>query len=494
MAKKKSRRDATEPAAAQPRKPAKTRKRKRGANAAASCDSGLCDDVMPNIFVRLPARTLVASMALSKHHRRMILCPEFRSLHCRLGPPLPQLHIAYIAMANIRRRGKQKDPISGFHGFHVAGVGLNNNAPMRSLASGPKYLDMRYVNTCNGVVLLAGKPGTTTCVLWNPAVADEAKEVTVPVSVNDDCVILGLGCGRRSQSYKLLVSRRQKRSEWLHRRPPITRWPKQLLVYGGLGGGTERPPVLRTVLSAGVDGEISRRSLHINGVIYLLHVKMSAILAFDVDDETVTTIESPSVHVMSNQTQWAFHGCEVEMVTTVDNLSQSMCTLMEISGRPCVETYNGKSRTLWLLTEDHKWEQRCVIKDPCLFYHDFSRCSIAGVWDCGGVLFLYLHHSAAHHDHWLYTVDNDSSTRVLETNLPRHMTPEWSDYAFCWGYKPTLLSPGSIVGKQDEDSRRTEVLKPVNERERRKWLGATLDTARFMEFLVGIMQNAERDD
>ncbi|GJN26577.1 hypothetical protein PR202_gb14519 [Eleusine coracana subsp. coracana] len=119
--------------------------------------AGVCDDVLDNIFARLPARTAVASMVLSKHHHRLICSSEFRRMHFRLSPPLVSPHIAYI---------------SKFHCFHVAGAGHNSDAPMRTL--GGIYHEMKYINTCNGILLFARERETKppTCVLWNPALAD----------------------------------------------------------------------------------------------------------------------------------------------------------------------------------------------------------------------------------------------------------------------------------------------------------------------------------
>ena len=133
----------------------------------------MCDDIVRSILARLPARILVALMTLSKHHRRMILCPEFRSLHCRLGPPLSRPQIAYIATAQIGREGRV---VSEFHSFHFAG---GAGAPTRSL-TGTSYLGMKYINSCRGVLLLAN---SCRCVFWNPCVANsENKEVTIPGS------------------------------------------------------------------------------------------------------------------------------------------------------------------------------------------------------------------------------------------------------------------------------------------------------------------------
>ncbi|CAN6240704.1 unnamed protein product [Urochloa humidicola] len=202
---------ADEREAAPPRGPAPSSKRKRAATDGGAPGASVCDDVVTNIFARLPARTAVACTTLSKHHRGLIRSPEFTSLHRRLGAPLPSPHIAYIATAPIRRRPEQKKPVNVFHAFHVAGSGGGGGAPMRSLA-GWRYLGMRYINTCNGVVLLARKKFSCPCrcVLWNPAVADGGvTEVTIPDPwETSDYRILGLGYGRRSETYKLLMCRR----------------------------------------------------------------------------------------------------------------------------------------------------------------------------------------------------------------------------------------------------------------------------------------------
>ncbi|BAT06023.1 Os08g0491600 [Oryza sativa Japonica Group] len=115
--------------------------------------AAICDDVVRNIFARLPARDAVASMALSWHHRRLITSPDFVRLHCRHGAPLPRPHIAYVATApvvthrdmlarinSLQERGRQRerydDPepdrfssTSRYHGFHVAGAADRRHQP-----------------------------------------------------------------------------------------------------------------------------------------------------------------------------------------------------------------------------------------------------------------------------------------------------------------------------------------------------------------------------
>ncbi|GJM97059.1 hypothetical protein PR202_ga13957 [Eleusine coracana subsp. coracana] len=289
MVRKKARKDETEAAA--PRKPTtrkRTKRRQAAASPAASGGAaGMCDDIIRNIFARLPARTLVASMALSKHHCRMILSPELRSLHCRT----------------------RRSPDAGR---------LGCDAPTRSL-TGTRYISTKYINTCNGVLLFAH---SRRCVLWNPCVANSnsEKEVIIPVTENEeeDCV-LGWGYGTRSQTYKLLVVQRCKGNSRYDRR------------------------------------------LRLSNLLYLF---------------------------------------------------------------------------------------------------------------------------------------NASTMKMSRLNLPWNLMLESSQYAFCWGYKPTLVSPENIIGEVGRDVERClghatdifEVLKTVNEQEKRTGREATLTTMCFMDYLVRILR------
>ncbi|CAN6297288.1 unnamed protein product [Urochloa humidicola] len=495
MGKRRAREDEVAATAVPEKSVAMKRRRRRTTREAStsSTTSGMCDDVLRNIFARVPARTAIASMALSRHHRNLMLCPDFRALHRRLGPPLPYPHIAYVATAKVRRSGGARDPFSGYLGLHIAGGGSSksNGAPIRSLA-GPLYLKKKYVNTCNGIVLLAGKPRPSTCVLWNAAIADEEKEVTVPVYDRNDPVILGLGYGPRTQTYKLLLTRQRMRHAILLSNPPVTRYPKELLVYtlGGGGGGAaetkKQQRQLRAVSSGeGAAGAFRGQPLYMDGTIYLLDVMKSAILAFDVDSETVTYIDLPPPR----------HGA---------------FKLMELSGRPCLDMYDAGgsgSRALWLLTVERQWERMCLI----IHHHDygdyFDRYSITGVWDCGGVLFVYMHQphpvaadgsdgdddggESGHDELYVYCV---ASKMMSKAKLLYNLSPEALEYALCWGYKPTFVSPGSIVGELSQDEERQsgtaeimESLKPLSKRYKREGKKATLHTVCFMDFLVRIM-------
>ncbi|GJN01884.1 hypothetical protein PR202_ga19186 [Eleusine coracana subsp. coracana] len=321
--------------------PAAKKKKKR----AAASGAGRCDDVFPNIFARLPARSAVASMALSKHHRAMICSPEFRTLHCRLGAPLPQPHIAYVATAEIRRR-PERDPVIGYHGFHVTGGGgggglRSNEDPMRVLCGG-RYLETSYANTCDGILVLGNKEFSSRCrcILWNPAVADVAEEVTIfpGLSPNKEHVVFGMGCGRKSKTYKVLMCRENAttRSSFSYN---YNNWSGKeggykvksradyALLMSDVHGQEEAR--LLTVLSTPrnqENEEINLKSLYMDGTFYLLHLYEPVILAVDMDDETVNTILLPGEHL------------------------QGRPQLLDMSSRLCVVGIDGHRRTVWLIT------------------------------------------------------------------------------------------------------------------------------------------------
>ncbi|KAL6652127.1 hypothetical protein ACP70R_011052 [Stipagrostis hirtigluma subsp. patula] len=442
--------------------------------------AGMCDDVVHNIFARLPARAAVASMALSKHHRRLIRSPEFRALHCRLAPPLPRPHVAYVATAAMKMRPGQEEPVSGYVGFHVAGGGLSggdgNNAPMRALA-GARYLDRNYVNTCNGVVLLASSEFSAPCrcVLWNPAVADAAKEVTVPAPTKgSDYLVLGLGYGRRSETYKLLLLHRTdiRRSHSCKGEPSVID-AKYSFVIHALGEVKNQQLQTVSLGELQLDGEIgSEESLYIDGKIYLFHPRNSSkILAFDVDDGTATSIDMPA----------GLDGQPPES-------SRIVSKLMELSDRLCVAINDGSRSntgctTIWSLSVDHRWEQKCLINS--------GYCTVVGFWDCGGVLVLYLEDGIYEpYRIYLYHI---ATGKMFKAGMPNDLAPDLSDYAICWGYRPTLVSPWSIDSKLGQNKERhpadiMNALMPLTELFTRKGREATMDIACAMDMLVRIMQ------
>ncbi|KAF8702274.1 hypothetical protein HU200_033042 [Digitaria exilis] len=351
---------------------------------------------------------------------------------------------------------------------------------MRSLA-GLRYHDLKYVNTCNGVVLLARNStynsASCRCVLWNPAIADALEEVIVPCpNLASEYSVLGLGYGQRSKAYKLLLLM------WRTARNR-TRCTFASLQLGG--GDKKEPTELRDC-----DGSLQEGSLYIDGKIYLLNKSNSVIVAFDVDEERFTSINVP-----------------VEDAAKIGNL-YVMSRLMEMSGRPCLLSYHSGNCTftLWVLSRDHRLGQRFFIREsrhpqcPVSYMYLYS---IKGVWDCGGVLVLYLQ-DINENNLYLYNVMTE---KMFKAKMDKDMTPPplvsgFSDCTLCWGYRPTLVSPSSIIGKLNRDNNEQsrecsrgimKALKPIVEQDRRKGQEPTLHIVCFMDFLVRIMQKLPKE-
>jgi hypothetical protein len=85
---------------------------------------------------------------------------------------------------------------------------------------------------------------------------------------------------------------------------------------------------------------------------------------------------------------------------------------MEVLGRPCIETGDWRSTTLWMLTVDHQWEHKFFDKKKT----NAERGSITGAWDCGGV--LVLHTNGSYNDPGRLYLLRPSTTEIFCTNLP----------------------------------------------------------------------------
>ena len=99
--------------------------------------------------------------------------------------------------------------------------------------------------------------------------------------------------------------------------PDVHHCEYSLIVHslGGGGGGDDKetlPPrtvySMETVQSSKkeITGKdiIRQKSLYMDGTIYFLHLKKHEILAFDVDDETVRTIDMPGERQEDDATHW----------------------------------------------------------------------------------------------------------------------------------------------------------------------------------------------
>ena len=238
-----------------------------------------------------------------------------------------------------------------------------------------------------------------------------------------------------------------------HRRGPrrdqnnvATKYDARLLAY------TLGQQQCRMVLSTSPGTKISDSSVYLDGKVYLL-VDQSRVLAVDVDDDAVAGIDLPGERAEESS-------------------GRAMSEIMEMSGRLCVATAGGEgSVALWLLTEDQKWERRCLLSR-----HGAGR--LAGGWDCGGVLLLFFQGFATKEpDLILYDTRIDKAFQprsiLYGTKEPRHV--------FCWGYRPTLVTPRSVAGGEPPPHHGGGVvaaLNPVLERDVNAGRKRTLETVR----------------
>lgn len=439
------------------------RKRRRGAEPAAnnSADPYICEDILVDILHRLPARSAIRCAALSKRHQKLISTSKFwHDQQCRLAPPLPpHHHVAYLSI--LRPAGDATAgstalpwPDCAFHDFHFTGA-----AGLRSGIFQEAKATEKYVGTCNGVVLLAAK-ASLRGVLFNPAVPHGERAVCFPCphpAANGKARrpktryrVSGLGYGPSSGAYKLVVTRQVLKDPDKYR-------TTELLVCT-LGKPGERP---RKVLS-GLDARIRGASIYMDGTVYLLDVNTSAVLALHVDGETATPVALPGYHVVS--------------------------VLMEVSGRVCVAMADGPTRTaLWLLApgDGHRWERR--------FICDRKLYSLVGAWDCGGGSLLLLTNGTG-----ILLSDGSSSSKVVECATPRSLTMEKkTEYALCWGYRPTIVSPRSIIGARSHVrqnlGRIYDIVEPVIELHKERARAERLHVKCVMELLLQVMRTLPQE-
>ncbi|CAL5069704.1 unnamed protein product [Urochloa decumbens] len=437
--------------------------------------SRICGEVFVLVFSRLPARDAVRCAALSRHHRRLVGSLDFWLLHRRLAPPVPHPHIAYMASSTL--------PGRLFHEFLHLAAGSNNGLRRALIDRDPAYsCRRRYAGTCNGVVVLAAESfhSSTTVVLFNPAVA--GSEEVVGINLNNafgpgPYRVSGFGYGASTGRHRLLVTRVHEKG----RHGGASRYndgaAAHMLSYTLGRDFPDGVGRCRAVLSSSKSGprtKISGSSVYLDGKVYLL-ADHARVLAFDVDDETVAAIDLPGERAPEPEEKHA------------------RSKLMEMSGRLCVATAGGEGNiALWLLTADQQWERRCLIPR-------YAAGKLAGgwEWDCGGALLLLFTDSAKEPDLILYDtrVNNKASAEPL--HVPRAVAEpeerEASRHVFCWGYRPTLVSPGSILGGGARPILRrgggvATALNPVLERDVRAGRRRTMETVCFMDMLFHIMQ------
>ncbi|XBI57547.1 hypothetical protein VPH35_038914 [Triticum aestivum] len=337
--------------------------------------------VAAEIVSRLPVREAARCATLSKRFRRLLTTTTDFWLRRRcLGANLPCPHVACFLRYCID--GQETSPIPA---FDFVGPAL----AVKRVVGSPPAMHF-YAGTCNGLVLL-----TTSVhdghryidgILFNPATRKEdeaAIRLSLPTArgVKSRRRFVGFGYGAKCKAYKVLVCVDQESIS--HGAVEGGGGGKLMVIsFGGHRQDQNQKP--RTVLFLPGKSLLCPACLYMDdedgkGKIYLLANignggKPSAVLAFDVDDEAISTIAlPPGKHVKSR--------------------------LMEIRGRLCVCMRDDAKQNilLWALTpagSGHRWEQLCVLADHRSASAPWTR-ALHGAWDCDGILFALFRGSIA---------------------------------------------------------------------------------------------------
>ncbi|KAL6658522.1 hypothetical protein ACP70R_004108 [Stipagrostis hirtigluma subsp. patula] len=386
-------------------------------------DEFLAAEILP----RLPAHDARGFAAASTFFRGLLTGQDYWS---RAPRPCPSAACLVV-------RGGDGD--GGGHEFHYADAGSSAEpAVVRAAgetATGPMADGYRYAGTCNGLVLLAAPWSNDGCargVLFNPASGEEeAVVLALPLAGVFDTDVYhrrfcGLGYSASSKSYKAILCTR----DFL----PLcggNRGELAVVPFSGAAAGRQKPRTLATVQMVSNTFHEYFYSLTLDGKVYLLHdmSRSPPLLAFDVDDETVTAIPFPP------------------------RIGVGYYELMEVWGRPCIAIGQQTLSELWVLTPELRWECRSTLavgpspSRRCTVHYDHF--VIRGAWDCGGGL--------------LYALFGDGRGRMYdlrETTPPparvanplpgeaaKALLPaELQEGTFCWGYRPTLVPPTTVFG------------------------------------------------
>nr|TKV99817.1 hypothetical protein SEVIR_8G068500v2 [Setaria viridis] len=326
-------------------------------------DNLIAEEILP----RLPARA-TAACAVGTLRGILTGLDYWRVRNRRL----PRPRAACLAVT------PRSDGGAGFrHEFHYADTAFPNEPVVVRAAGGGTWAPFRYAGTCNGLVLLTSpwdNGNRARGVLFNPASGEE------------EAVVLDLACGGggkdvfrcfcgfgyspSSKTYKALVCTRDFFKLCLGCAGELVVVP-----FGGAAAaGNEKPRTVAKMKKLSESREDYFSSLTLDGKVYVLpaisaSASAAAVMAFDVDDETVAHIRLPPPSC------YAGHGY--------------VSKLMEVWGRPCIAVSNRKGSALWALTPDHRWERRCAFAAAPRptwggVFDNHQTIIVDSAWDCSG--------------------------------------------------------------------------------------------------------------
>ncbi|KAJ1274950.1 hypothetical protein BS78_05G098500 [Paspalum vaginatum] len=299
------------------------------------------------------------------------------------------------------------------HEFHYADAASSPRAPAVARAAAGLLAAYRFAGACDGLVLLTAPWNNRSCaraLVFNPASgAEETLDLPIDSGRHRSGVFhcfCGLGYSPSSHAYKALLC------AYDAHRSSMPFVDVELTVASlGAGAGVRERRTVAEVRCCRMDGNDVPTSLSLDNKVYIL-VDMGSsetkVLAFDVDDETVTYIEPPPI-------------------------GQRRSELMEVWGRPCVATGYGGTTLFWTLMPDHHvWELRGSVAGTVP-----GSSKVHGAWDCGnGLLFVVFGDGRG----CMYDLQ-EAAAPAPQVGGAAPLPPELRNATFCWGYQPTLVRP-----------------------------------------------------
>ncbi|XP_065627073.1 putative F-box protein At2g02030 isoform X1 [Quercus suber] len=181
----------------------------------AMCDF-LPPEILPNILLRLPTKSIVKFTSVCKTWRSLIRNPDFISAHLKLSTDnQPLLLFRFCsdwlkdarlkdAMSSMRRDTHEKEVYKLYCDNQDFNEHTRFDFPFRTPAPGAPF---RVVGTCNGLVCFTADCFSRIIVLWNPCVrmfVELPKPNVTYQSYGGCCASAGFGFDSKTNDYKVV--------------------------------------------------------------------------------------------------------------------------------------------------------------------------------------------------------------------------------------------------------------------------------------------------
>ncbi|EMS61890.1 hypothetical protein TRIUR3_19899 [Triticum urartu] len=383
------------------------------------------EDVLPlAVFSHLPARDAARGVVLSKRWREILTGGDFWANHYQR--PSKEVCLAYLDRGHRLPFKFSLYGLEGKHAFYLVAAGdtfpISHGLPVAGTE-----LSYRFFGSCNGLVAFEQRglsDSSMTCLVANPATSQHLTAQLLDLGTFS--WMLAFGYDPKEDKYKVFV---QCGSD-VHVVP---------LTLSGTDGS--RPVTVLPNVAHDLDKlQNNTYSLCIEGNCYVLlsprddgtgsQSSKEKLLVFHVQSELVTSIDTPE---------------DGTLFSGIMEMGKSVCVATLSRDRPEI--------TLSVLNSGLLWERMCCLSvSPS---PGGRGPGLLGAWQCKQRLVLWFReHGLAFYNlspaNLVDAVHGCTQTCSLEGyqeenhKLLQHLHKR---YHFCWGYRPTLVAPGSVIGK-----------------------------------------------